>query len=127
MTPYARSKQVLEQAGYFVGRTEHWNSFIHRRQDLYNLFDLVAVKSDEKGVLGVNPTTGSNIASHITKWLEGPILRVWLESGNRAELHGWRKVGERGKRKTWSCRIVHFEMQRGMVVPVYPAQDREAA
>lgn len=106
MTPYARSKQALEAEGYIVGKTEHWNSFAYVRQDLFGIIDMVCIRAGNKGVLGVQPTTGDHVADHLRKALAEPRLFVWLQAGNRFSIHGWRKVGERGKRKIWDCRIV---------------------
>lgn len=105
-SPYARSKQELEAAGYFVGRTEHWNSFVKIRQDLFGIIDMVCVKLGESGVLGVQPTSGDNVSKHLQKALANTVLPIWLAAGNRFVIHGWRKVGDRGKRKCWDCREV---------------------
>jgi hypothetical protein len=105
-SPYARSKQQLEAAGYLVGRTEHWNSFVKIRQDLFGIIDMICVKADELGVLGVQPTVGDRVSDHLKKALANKVLPVWLAAGNRFVIHGWRKVGDRGKRKLWECRLV---------------------
>lgn len=108
MTPYSRSKQKLESEGYLVARTEHWNSFVHRRQDMFGIIDMVAIKETETGVLGVQVTSGSNVSSHIIKANGIDAVRVWCTAGNRFQIHGWRKIGAKGKRKVWDCRIIDF-------------------
>lgn len=110
-SPYARSKQDLEAQGYLVGRTEHWNSFAHIRQDLYGIIDMVAIKAGEPGVLAVQTTSGSNVSSHLLKALANSALKVWLAAGNRFVIHGWRKVGAMGKRKLWDCRVVSVRLE----------------
>lgn len=110
-SPYARSKQQLEASGYFVGRTEHWNSFVKIRQDLFGIIDMVCVKANETGVLGVQPTVGDRASDHLKKALANKVLPVWLAAGNRFVIHAWRKVGDRGKRKLWECREVPVTIQ----------------
>lgn len=110
-SPYSRSKQDLEAAGYLVGRTEHWNSFVKIRQDLFGIIDMVCIKANEPGILGVQTTSGDHVADHMDKALANKALPVWLAAGNRFVIHGWRKVGDRGKRKLWECRIVPVTLE----------------
>jgi hypothetical protein len=108
----ARSKQLLEKEGYLAQVVERWQSFFGRnsggrpgvRIDLFGIIDIVAVQASQNGVLGVQSTSGANASSRMKKALESKALRVWLEAGNRFEVHGWAKRGDRGKRKLWSCR-----------------------
>lgn len=104
MTPAARSMKQLRDAGYMVGLVEKWNQHAKIRQDLFNAFDLVAVDAACKGVLGVQVTSGSNVSARVKKLLELPITPIWLQAGNRIEVHGWRLAGK--GRKTWQARKV---------------------
>lgn len=106
MTPYSRSKQALEKEGYLVARTEHWNGFARIRQDLYGIIDMVAIKEGHPGVLGVQTTSGDHVMDHFKKALANKALPVWLKTGNRFEIHGWRKILGEGSRPTWQCRNV---------------------
>lgn len=103
MSPTARTLQLLRDEGYTCQVVEHWNAFARRRVDLFQVIDVVAVRSDRPGVLGVQCTSASNAAARLTKAKETPALRVWLESGNGFEVHSHGKRGDRGKRKLWTC------------------------
>lgn len=61
--------------------------------DLFGCIDLVAVEKNEIGVLGIQATSGSNMASRYTKSTTecATKLRCWLNSMNRFEVWGWRK------------------------------------
>jgi hypothetical protein len=69
---------------------------------------MVAIKRAWNGVLGVQVTSGTNVSSHMDKALKNESLAVWLQSGNRFQLHGWRQLASLGKRKHWSCRTICF-------------------
>lgn len=113
-----RSKKQLEKEGWKVGITEKWQSFFGRksrkgtrgvRVDLFNLWDLVAVKPGEKGVTGVQCCLGNgDKAAHIKKMIANPVLKIWLDAGNPGIIHSWAKRGKAGKRKLWTCHITHL-------------------
>ena len=105
-SPTQRSKAKLIAEGYTVAITERWNQFAHVRQDLFGFADMVAVRIGTTGVLAVQTTSGSNVSARVEKIRNEPRAGIWLACGNRIEVHGWRKVGPRGKRKTWECRVV---------------------
>lgn len=105
MSPTQRSLAKLRKEGWFVAITERWNQYAHVRQDLFGFIDLLAIKGDQ--TLAVQTTSGSNVAARIDKIKGIQASALWLESPNRKiVVHGWRKVGERGKRKLWECREV---------------------
>lgn len=90
-----------------TGIVEKWNPHAKVRQDLFGFLDLVAVEPGKPACLGVQTTSGTNVAHHLAKLAEEPIasrMRVWLGAGNRLVIHGWAKRGARGARKTWTCR-----------------------
>ena len=83
------------------------------RKDLFGLLDAVGMRYDRTGLLGLQVTTASNTSARLKK-AEGlgttwrlkkaidpvsqfPItisanhLEWWLKSGNRFQIHGWRK------------------------------------
>ena len=100
-SPTQRSLALLRRQGYRVAITEHWNSFVKRRQDLLGFIDLLAVAPS---MLAIQTTSGPNVSARIAKILELPAAREWLEAGHRIIVHGWAKRGERGAVKRWSCR-----------------------
>ena len=123
-----RSREELKRQGYATWIVEKpFNPYTKRREDLFGLFDLVALRGDIQGVTGVQ-ACGEDCAGHIEKvlrgwtdssgkkWSPNPYLRMWLQSGNRAFIWAWRKRGERGKRKTWELREVEFILKDGEVI-----------
>lgn len=109
-SPTQRSLKHLRDQGYTCAITEHWNSFIKRRQDLFGFIDLVAIHKDHPGVMAIQTTSGSNVAARIEKILGVEESRTWLEAGNRLVVHGWAKRGARGKRKLWTVREVEIKL-----------------
>lgn len=104
MSPTQRSLKMLRDDGYFVAIVEKYNSFIKRRIDLFNIADLLAFKGDV--ILLVQTTTASNVSARLAKINENPIAAAWKTPNRKIHIHGWSKRGERGKRKTWSARII---------------------
>jgi hypothetical protein len=102
MTPTARTLALLRAEGWTAQVVERWNAHARIRQDLFAAFDVVAIRADVAGVLGVQCTSGSNVAARVRKLLDNPAVAVWLQAGNSAAVWGWARRGPRGKRKTWS-------------------------
>ncbi len=104
-SPTQRSLALLRKQGYRVAITEHWNSFVKRRQDLFGFIDLMAIGDP---MLAIQTTSGTNVAARVTKILESDAARDWIESGHRIIVHGWAKRGGRGEVKRWDCREVEI-------------------
>jgi len=107
MTPMQRSLALLRKEGWTCGITEHWNPHAKRRFDLFGFIDIEAIRDDE--TLAVQTTTGANVAARVAKIKALPEAAMWLAAGNRIEVHGWRKVGPRGKQKKWDVRRVEVK------------------
>ena len=108
-SPTARTLEALRRAGFVAGVVERWNAHTRTRQDLFGFLDLVAVRGDVPGVLGVQATSGANGASRIAKILEEPRALVWVSAGNAVQVWSWRKILV-GRRRRWSARIVPIEL-----------------
>lgn len=108
MTPTQRSLKKLRDDGWIAEKVERpWNPYTKRTQDLFNFGDLLGFKDDV--VLIVQTTSGSNVASRLLKIDDNPIAKKWIASKYRLiVVHGWRKVGPRGKRKKWECREIYY-------------------
>ena len=104
MIPTQRSLEALREAGYLATIVERWNPFAKIRQDLFGFCDLLCV-SPSRGFLAVQTTSGSNVSARIAKIKAEPRAGIFLAAGGKIVVHGWRKIGERGKRKTWQCRV----------------------
>jgi carbonic anhydrase len=99
MSPSARSKKLMEEAGFQVDVVEHWNPFVKRRKDLYGFVDLLGV--GDAGTLAVQATSYSNVSARVKKITEHANVAAVRKAGWRLEVHGWRKKG-----REWICRIV---------------------
>lgn len=126
--PLQRSKTYLEEKGWHVWIVEVWNSWAHIRVDMYGLHDLTAIRHDQRGIWGINACEDNGaVSEHIKKYLDGwdhpkkgrqppnPHLACWLAGGNRFSIFGWGKRGDRGKRKTWTLRVVDFYLDGATV------------
>jgi hypothetical protein len=98
-TPTSRSLALLRTDGYTAAVVERWNPHARIRQDLFGVFDLVAIRAGLVGVLAVQTTSASNLSARRRKLVECPAVRTWLQAGNAVELHGWAK-----RRGRWQCR-----------------------
>lgn len=118
-SPTQRSKTWLQDRGWQVAIVEHWNPHCMIRQDLWGFGDLLACRpigvplpifggtvTAERDITIIQTTSGANVAARKAKILAEPRARVWLQSGGEIVVHGWRKVGPRGKRKLWELREV---------------------
>lgn len=98
-SPTKRTLDLCRKHGWTVQVVERWCSFSRKRVDLFGVVDVVAM--DGKNVIGIQSTSGSNFSSRMTKILAEPRAKLWIESGGRLFVHGWRQLA--GKRK-WECR-----------------------
>lgn len=106
MTPTQRSLKLLRDEGVIVEKVEQRlpipGKFVTR--DLFNVFDLVAIFKDK--ICGVQVTSGSNVSARLAKIQGEPAAATWIRAGGSIHVHGWRKVGKRGERKAWACRLL---------------------
>lgn len=133
-SPLERSKAELESQGFHVWKVERPASMWAPTLDLFNCMDLVAIRSDRSGVLGIQ-CCGEDIAPHIHKLLDGyekqkikkgelvkevippnPYLKVWLEAKNLFFIWGWRLMKNEGTRAKYQLREVEFVVENGQVV-----------
>jgi len=96
-TPNTLSIEHLEKQGYRADLTERRIPHAQTTKDLFGFIDLVAIHRNRTGVLGIQATTVDHISHRRRKVLDDPDLRelltVWLQAGNRFEIHGWRPDG----------------------------------
>ena len=116
-SPTQRSLAYLRKLGYTAQVVEKFNPFSHTRLDLFGCIDIVAIKHDEKGVVGVQATSMGNVKARIHKILLVPEMSIWLSAGNRLAVHGFGKLGARGKRKTWQIKVVPITLEMLQVAP----------
>lgn len=99
MTPTARSLAWLRERGYLAEVVEHRIPHTNITKDLWGFIDILAIKPGE-APLGVQVTSGSNVAARITKIAEHPNTPTVREAGIRIHVHGWRN----SKRTGWTLR-----------------------
>lgn len=109
MSPTQRTLKKLRDDGWTAAITEHWNSYAKIRQDLFGFIDVLAFK--DEFTLAVQTTSGSNVSARLDKIKALPAAKAWACGSifRQITIHGWRKVGPRGKRKVWECREVPVE------------------
>ena len=108
--PTQRSLNLLREQGYTVYIVESYNAYAKVRKDLFGFIDIAAIHPNRKGVLGVQTTTGSNLAARISKAEALPAYRLWLAAGNVVEFHGWRKLKTGKKLRTWQPNILRVDL-----------------
>lgn len=123
-----KSREELKKQGYQTWITEKpFNPYTKKREDLFNLMDLVGIRQDRSGVLGIQ-ACGEDASSHTKKILEGclgrdgqiirpnPYLPTWLKAGNSFFIWSWCLRGKQGKRKMYRLREIQFVLKDGIVV-----------
>jgi hypothetical protein len=90
-SPTQRSLNALRKEGWRCAVVERWNAYAKVRQDLFGFIDVLAMHAGRTGILGVQATSASNLASRVNKALDSDDLATWLVSGNHFVVHGWEK------------------------------------
>ena len=108
-SPTSRTLELLRDHGMVCAVVEKWNPHAKIRQDLYGFIDIVALDPKWDVAIGVQCTTGSNLAARVEKIQASKEAMLWSKCSNRIYAIGWRKVGAAGKRKLWDARILQME------------------
>jgi hypothetical protein len=115
-SPTQRTLAALRKAGWLAEVVERWNQYAGIRQDLFGVFDIIAVQDKPTssmvvipcstwGILAVQCTSASNHSARVKKIIESPKAFSWMLAGGRIQVWSWRKAGERGKAKRWTSRV----------------------
>lgn len=139
-TTTKRSLDLLRKNGGIAGIVEQTIRFPEKinghptgklipfKRDLFNCFDIVAIEPGEVGTMFVQTTTTANQSTRCAKLLEQEeTLRKILGCDNRVFVHGWKKGGPRGKRKTWQCTIQQLVFSAGGSLKFLDIAEAEAA
>jgi hypothetical protein len=103
-----QSLKMLREAGWTAEITEHWNSFGGVKVDFANFADIIFFKPGG-GIHACQVTNRGEIRAHIRKILAEPRALIFIQSGGRILLHGWRHRAEPGKkRKKWDCKGIEI-------------------
>ena len=107
-SPTARTLAYLRKQGFIAQVVEKYNMFSKKRIDLFGCIDIVAIRNDIQGVLGIQVTSRGNIQDRVKKCKEEDKMRVWLAAGNQLQVHGWGLMGKKGKRKKYELKVVEI-------------------
>jgi hypothetical protein len=91
------SRDLLVKTGWRVVGVEKWNPATGTKNDLFGMFDLLALR--EGVTMGVQTTSKTNLASHVKKMREAEALADVLAAGWTVMLHGWWQPG--GPKTRW--------------------------
>mgnify|MGYP003147672179 CR=1 FL=1 len=108
-SPTQRSLQLMRSEGYISCVVERYIAPIKQRKDFLGFIDILCLRPDEKGMVGIQSTSGTNFRSRLKKALQLDTLDLFINNGNIFEVHGWAKKGPRNKRKTWQCRRLRID------------------
>jgi hypothetical protein len=91
-----RTLAWLREHGYEAAKTEHWNHFAKRKQDLYGFIDVLAVS--EHHLLAIQVTDDAHRSEHERKVLNNKVARLLVYHMD-IELWSWGLKLTRAKRK----------------------------
>jgi hypothetical protein len=93
-----RSLGHAKKLGWERRKVEVWNPHVKRRQDLFEIIDMLALVTDggdAPAILGVQVTDQHNYAAHVTALVhdekKSRPLRLWLMAGGLFEIWAWAK------------------------------------
>jgi hypothetical protein len=92
-------------------------------RDLFGFADIVAIQPGRVGVLAVQATSSSNLSARDKKVRAEQKARLWLEAGNRIQIHGWALRGPRGKRKVWTLNVREIAIANTPRTSLCPVQE----
>ena len=102
-----RTRDLLEKNGYRTARVEHYNTFSHRKNDLFGFADVLAFLPNTPGVILSQITSVGHVSDRRKKILSNPIAHQWLEAGNSIRLDLWEK---KKNRWTHTYQLVTIDM-----------------
>lgn len=101
-SPTQRSLAVMRERGYVADVVEKWIPQARKRKDLFGFIDVLCVHKERSGdVVGVQATSGSNVAARVDKIINHDNVGAVRKGGIRIFVHGWAK--RKGK---WQLREV---------------------
>jgi hypothetical protein len=89
-SPTQRTLDLCRKSGLTAQVVERWERFSRRRIDLFGVIDIVAIGGGQ--IIGIQSTAGSGVSARRRKILCEPRAKLWVTSGGRLYIHGWRKL-----------------------------------
>jgi hypothetical protein len=100
-SPSALTAELLKEQGWLVWTVERWIPGARIRVDLFGILDQIAIKDGE--VLGLQPTSWSNVPARVKKIAESDHIAEVRKLGWTLHVYGWKWDA---KAKEWRHRIV---------------------
>lgn len=85
----AKTIKLIRDAGFFIGRVEHYDSFSRKRHDLFGIIDYVAM--GQGSIIGVQSTSYSGKSAHKAAIEDSRTVRMWLKCGGKFLFVAWKK------------------------------------
>jgi len=85
----AKTIKLVRDAGFFIGRVEHYDSFSRKRHDLFGIIDYVAM--GQGSIIGVQSTSYSGKSAHKAAIEDSKTVRMWLKCGGKFLFVAWKK------------------------------------
>lgn len=99
-SPTQRTLAWLRDQGFRAEVVERHNSFSGRKTDLLGFIDILALNPDV--TLGVQATSGSNVAARVAKIRDLDTPREWLAQGSRKIMVvGWKRYAKAEAGRWW--------------------------
>lgn len=121
-SPTEFTLKFYRACGWTCQVVEHWVSrkWVNKegktingfRKDLFGCIDIIAIRPQFKGVLGIQCCAPSSISARVAKCKSIPEIETWLLAGNRLEVVAFKKA--KGK---WERKVV--ELTAGECEPVF--------
>jgi len=92
-SPNALTVERLEAMGWVADSVERWCGKI--RKDWCGWADIIGFYPPTGAICGFQPTSLSNVSSHIEKVRNWDHLETWLQAGHGAQVWGWYKLSSR--------------------------------
>ena len=110
MSSLSKTTQELKKHDIPYQIVEVWNSHAKVRQDLFHIFDIIAL---DNGIVGIQVCM-TDITAHREKIMvkHATIAKTWLLCRGRIEVWAWRKLkarkkdGKLAKNSIWKPRII---------------------
>ena len=113
----AKTRKIMESAGYLVTKVERYSPHSRRLIDHYGIGDYEGIDSMRRGKILVQSTSRSNYASRLTKVMGHDSSTRWLRnSDDRLYVVAWDKHNGR-----WRPKITEIVIRDGKLTP----EDRE--
>ncbi len=93
------------------------------RKDFLGCIDVIALDGCP-GSLGIQACAGASASERAKKAAAEPLLRAWLQAGNRFQVWAWREVwvgtGAKTKARRWRPRVVCLVLVDGEIADTEP-------